>query len=91
MVDSVSQTVTAEVSKQDKYAKELADLMANRTPNGAPSNEVNRRALSRTIGRYQHLSPVVQGGQQLLTRAYRSRDQAPPHRTSPLDWEDTTN
>ena len=87
LVDSVKQSVTAEVAKQDKYAKELADLAASRTPDG----EVNRRALSRVIGKYQHLTPVVQGGQQLLTAAYRSRDQAPPHLSVPLDWGDSTN
>eukprot|EP00959_Pyramimonas_sp_CCMP1952_P022853 480326-Pyramimonas_sp.AAC.2 len=86
-VDSVQQMVTAEVAKQDKYAKELTDLKASRTPGG----EVNRRALSRVIGKYQHLTPVVQGGEQLLTEAYRSRDQAPLHRSTPLDWGDTTN
>ena len=86
-VDSVQQMVTAEVAKQDKYAKELIDLKASRTLGG----EVNRRALSRVIGKYQHLTPVVQGGQQLLTEAYRSRDQAPPHRSTPLDWGDTTS
>eukprot|EP00959_Pyramimonas_sp_CCMP1952_P320030 6697277-Pyramimonas_sp.AAC.1 len=62
-VDSVQQMVTAEVTKQDKYAKELIDLKASRTLRG----EVNRRVLSRVIDKYQHLTPVVQGGQQLLT------------------------
>ena len=86
-VDSVCQTVMAEATKQSKYTMALDDLKASRTLGG----EVNRRALSRVIGKYQHLTPVVQGGQQLLTEAYRSRDQAPPSRSSPLDWEDTTN
>eukprot|EP00959_Pyramimonas_sp_CCMP1952_P298762 6249031-Pyramimonas_sp.AAC.1 len=51
--------VTAEVAKQDKYAKQLIDLKASRNLGG----EVNRRALSRVIGKYQHLTPVVQGAQ----------------------------
>ena len=87
VVDSVAQAVTAEEAKQTKYAKALDELKASRTPTG----EVNRLALSQVIGRYQHLTPVVQGGQQLLAEAYRSRDQAPPSRCSPLDWGDTTN
>jgi len=86
LVDSVHQTVTAEPKKLSKYSDSLDDLKASCTPAG----EVSRKDLARVIGRYQHLAPILQGAQQLLTAAYRARDNAPTSRCRPLDWDDTT-
>jgi len=85
-VDSVQQTVRAEPKKLVKYSTSLDELRSSCSDSG----EVSRRDLARVIGRYQHLAPVLQGAQQLLTAAYRARDNAPHSLTRPLDWHDTT-
>eukprot|EP00959_Pyramimonas_sp_CCMP1952_P276294 5775387-Pyramimonas_sp.AAC.1 len=55
---------------------------------GGSQGELSPRGRSESAGA---VPSEWEGGQQLLTEAYRSRDQAPPLRSTPLDWGDGTN
>ena len=70
-VDALEQTVRPEPKKVVKYRQLLREVIAELISTGS----VQRLKWASLVGKFQHVQPVVRGGQQLLTEAYTARDQ----------------
>jgi hypothetical protein len=85
-IHSEEQYVAAETRKLTKYSRALDEAEAEHKQN----HKLDRLQWASIVGKYQHVAPVVQGGQQLLTNAYRARDALADGSRSGLSWAQGT-